>query len=279
MSFNATVFNVMIASPSDVPAERGIVREIVYEWNVEHADERSIVLLPVGWETHSAPDSSGPAQSIINRQVLENSDLLVGIFWTRIGTATEKFASGAVEEIETHIAAGKPAMLYFSEAPVAPSQINNEQYQALEKFRESCKPRSLYFPFDGPADFKSKYRRHINIRLKDAYFKVEKESNAKPNGTVQNPVDAISGDEKSILIEVSKDSNRCIKKFRISAGFFIETNRKQFVEKGDPRSAAKWSSVLESLIAKQYIIPIGHKGELFELTDKGYIITDLLNLE
>lgn len=279
MSFQATVFNVMIASPSDVPVEREIVREIVYEWNAEHADERGIVLLPVGWETHSAPDSSGPAQSVINRQVLENSDLLVGIFWTRIGTATEKFASGAVEELETHIAAGKPAMLYFSEAPVAPSQINNEQYQALEKFRESCKHRSLYFPFAGPDDFKSKFRRHLGIRLKDSYFKIEKEPKSNQNSFTQNPVDILSDDEKSMLIEVSRDSNRCINKVRISAGFFIETNRKQFVERGNPRSAAKWSSVLNNLVAKQYIIPLGHKGELFELTEKGYIISDLLTLE
>lgn len=33
MSYIATAFNVMIASPGDVASERAIVRDVVYEWN------------------------------------------------------------------------------------------------------------------------------------------------------------------------------------------------------------------------------------------------------
>ena len=55
MSYPAQVFNVMIASPSDVAAERGLVREIVHEWNAVHSFRRRIILQPVGWETHSSP--------------------------------------------------------------------------------------------------------------------------------------------------------------------------------------------------------------------------------
>ena len=52
MSYNATVYKVMIASPNDVNAERGIVREILGEWNAIHSEKTSVVLLKVGWETH-----------------------------------------------------------------------------------------------------------------------------------------------------------------------------------------------------------------------------------
>jgi hypothetical protein len=48
MSFEANVFNVMIASPGDVPEERQAVREVLYAWNAVHSDERKQVLLPVG---------------------------------------------------------------------------------------------------------------------------------------------------------------------------------------------------------------------------------------
>ncbi len=114
MSYSASTFNVMIASPGDVASERAIVRDVVYEWNAVNAASRKVVLLPVGWETHSSPEMGATAQTIINRQVLSKCDLLVGVFWTRIGTATEHHLSGTVEEIEGHISAGKPAMLYFS---------------------------------------------------------------------------------------------------------------------------------------------------------------------
>lgn len=33
MSFSATVLNVLIASPSDVPEEREAITESLYEWN------------------------------------------------------------------------------------------------------------------------------------------------------------------------------------------------------------------------------------------------------
>ena len=33
MSYQATVFKVMIASPGDVSAERKIIREMIAEWN------------------------------------------------------------------------------------------------------------------------------------------------------------------------------------------------------------------------------------------------------
>src|SRR3990170_3892303 len=103
MVYNAIVCKVMIASPSDVVSERNIVREVLYEWNTVNADTRKIVLLPVGWETDTSPTMGERPQSIINKQVLRNCDLLVGVFWTRIGTSTGEHVSGTVEEIEEHI--------------------------------------------------------------------------------------------------------------------------------------------------------------------------------
>jgi len=137
MSYDAKAFNVMIASPSDVPSERNIVREVVYEWNAVHSQLRRIVLLPVGWETHSSPEMGSRAQAILNEQILNKCDLLVGIFWTRIGTETGEYISGTVEEIEKHVASGKPAMLYFYGQPVEEGSVDKEQYSKLKEFRES----------------------------------------------------------------------------------------------------------------------------------------------
>jgi hypothetical protein len=40
MSYNATIFKVMIASPGDVSMERGIVRDVLAEWNAIHSEGR-----------------------------------------------------------------------------------------------------------------------------------------------------------------------------------------------------------------------------------------------
>ena len=50
MSYDAKVFNVMVASPGDVLAERAVFREVIHEWNAANSEVRKVVLLPVGWE-------------------------------------------------------------------------------------------------------------------------------------------------------------------------------------------------------------------------------------
>ena len=174
MSYNATVFKVMIASPGDVLSERNIIRELLADWNVVNADSKQVVLLPVGWETHSVPEMGDRPQAIINRQVLRGCDLLIGVFWTRIGTATGKFASGSVEEIEEHIRADRPVMLYFSNSPVPPDSMDPEQYQKLKAFRKSCRSRGLYESYADIGDFRAKLYRQLQLKInQDSYFRKE----------------------------------------------------------------------------------------------------------
>ena len=103
MSYKANVYNVMIASPSDVAKERAKVVEALAEWNRHNTAERKCVFLPLRWEEDSAARMGCPPQETLNRQLCERSDMLIAIFWTRLGTPTEGFASGTVEEIEYHL--------------------------------------------------------------------------------------------------------------------------------------------------------------------------------
>lgn len=50
MSYKANVYNVMIASPSDVAKERTKVVEALAEWNRHNTAERKCVFLPLRWE-------------------------------------------------------------------------------------------------------------------------------------------------------------------------------------------------------------------------------------
>ncbi|MDP4027978.1 MAG: hypothetical protein Q8P42_03295 [Gallionella sp.] len=69
MSYQATVFKVMIASPSDVAAERNVIREVITEWNNLNADARRTVLLSIGWET-VYPTAHATACTICEMQLL-----------------------------------------------------------------------------------------------------------------------------------------------------------------------------------------------------------------
>jgi hypothetical protein len=156
----------MIVSPSDVTQEREIVRDVLWDWNYIHSEARKIVLMPVGWETHAAPEMGDRPQAIINKQVLAGCDLLVAIFWTRIGSPTGVAVSGTVEEIQEHFNAGKPTMIYFSSTPVRPDSVDEKQYAALKEFKQWCQEKGLVvMTYDSPNDFREKFSRHLNLTI------------------------------------------------------------------------------------------------------------------
>jgi hypothetical protein len=102
----ATVLNVLIASPSDVSAERDAVESVIHEWNANHRAQTGITLHPVRWETHWYPAARDRTQGIINRQIVDSGHPLIGIFGNRLGTPTGEAQSGTIEEIERF---GRPA--------------------------------------------------------------------------------------------------------------------------------------------------------------------------
>lgn len=166
MSFPAQVFRILIASPSDVTEEREIAVRTIQEWNDLNAAERQLVLLPLRWETHSAPEYGKRPQEVINRQVVDHCDLLVGIFWTRVGSPTGVADSGTIEEIERVATEGKPVMLYFSQAKHDPDNLDLEQLTKLRDFKKKTFPKALVEKYSGVIEFKDKLAKQIEIQLR-----------------------------------------------------------------------------------------------------------------
>ena len=165
MTFDAKVFRILVASPADVGEERSVIPEVINDWNAVSAARLRSVLMPVKWETHSAPLLGDRPQAIINDQIVKDCDLLVGVFWTRIGTHTGVSVSGTAEEIEQFVSQGKPVMLYFSQAPVDPERIDPDQFVAMRGFREKMRLKGLTESYSGMPDFRQKFGRQLSINL------------------------------------------------------------------------------------------------------------------
>jgi hypothetical protein len=166
MSYSAKVFRILIASPSDVEVEREIAVKTIQEWNDLNSAERQVVLLPLRWETHAAPEFGRRPQQIINEQVVDHCDILVGIFWTRIGSPTGKAESGTLEEIERVAEQGKLVMLYFSQSKQQPDQLDLEQLAQLREFKSKTFPNALVENFSSQIDFRDKLSKHLEIQLR-----------------------------------------------------------------------------------------------------------------
>lgn len=276
MPFDALALPVMIASPGDVQKERDIVRSTIHAWNAANSIRQEVVLLPVGWETHSAPDLAGRPQEIINERLLKDCDLLVGIFWTKLGTPTGKSASGTVEEIEEHLKAGKPAMVYFSSTPVAPESLDSEQYGKLREFKDWCSEKGLYETFEDIADFERKFTNQMQIMLSSNPYLTEIFD--APGSVVAEPVTPdLSQEAKKLLIAAAASRDGFIMAIRMMGGLMIQAGSEKFV--GDAREQARWERGLQDLIRAGHVIPRGDRGESFQVTATGYELADRLSTE
>ena len=280
MSYNAVVCNVMIASPMDVQQERHLARETLWNWNYLHSERSQIVLMPVGWETHSAPAMDDRPQGIVNKQVVERCDLLIGVFWSRLGTPTGEADSGTVEEINEHRAKGKPTMLYFSSAPVRLESVDAEEYARLKAFKEQCAAEGLIATYDDAHEFAELLQRHLVRKVyEDEYFAVmrgETGAVASPEERVElSPQQNLSEEARRLLLEAVKDLRGSILKLRTLDGLTVQTNNTNFVtSRRDGRCEALWDGAVDELVDNDLIADVGYKGEVFRVTRTGYELAD-----
>jgi replicative DNA helicase len=155
------VYDVLIASPSDVRDEVKILVDTIYRWNNINSDKYSVFLNPVNWRTHSFPEMGGEPQKIINNQIVDKADILIGVFWSRIGTPTKDAESGTVEEINKFITNGKPALLYFSSKTIDPYAMDNAQFSKVKEIKDKYKSEGLIWEFSEIVEFKELIISHL----------------------------------------------------------------------------------------------------------------------
>ncbi len=160
MPRSSVVYEVLIASPSDVRIERDVLVEVIEDWNSTHSRDRGISLKALRWELDSVPGSGARPQEILNRQLVENADILIGVFWTRLGTPTGRAISGTVEEIDHFRSTGKPVLLYFSEADI-PHDHDTEQLRRLKEYRKTLEADTLYQTFRGVEELRRRVTRDL----------------------------------------------------------------------------------------------------------------------
>ncbi|WES95742.1 hypothetical protein P2W68_12825 [Chryseobacterium arthrosphaerae] len=178
MSYESIVYRILIASPSDVEEEREVAARIIQEWNDLNSFNKKIVLLPIRWETHTSPSYGLRPQEIINNQIVNECDLLIGFFWTKIGSPTGEDISGTIEEIKRVSSEGKPVMLYFSKRGKDPSLIEIEQLTKLNEFKKDIYKVALVENFNSIVDFRDKLSRHLEMKIRE--LQESNNKNTKP---------------------------------------------------------------------------------------------------
>lgn len=161
MAKNVTQYDLLISCPGDIQSEVEIIKQIVEDFNEKYSDTLGISLRVRHWKKSSYAQSGGKPQALLNEQFVEQCDAAVAVFWTRFGTPTDEYGSGAEEEIELMLKAEKQVFMYFSDKPIPPSKQDPAEYAKINAFRAKYKDRGLYFTYSSDDEFSKLFTAHL----------------------------------------------------------------------------------------------------------------------
>jgi hypothetical protein len=167
--------------------------------------DRKISLKDLRWENDSWPVLHSKAQDAINDQLLNDADCLIGIFKNIFGSPTNNYPCATAEEIDRHIAAKKPGMLFFCKSKIDRSEILKEDSDIakIEKLKERYKDTVFYVEYDGLGDFET--------RLKKSLYQIVQSSFASGIGRgTENGNEVVDPDTEfylNFILDFSKNIN------------------------------------------------------------------------
>lgn len=163
--FPATVLKVLIATPGDTGEEVDAIIKSIHSWNGRRAEAEGVILLPRHWKSDAVPlvDANG-AQSVIDSQLVDSADIVISVFDSRLGQATEDAVSGTAHEIERTTEAGKPVHVYFSDEPIS-RNADPKELARLNKFRKEMESKGLLGVYADPTDLGHQVREAIEHDL------------------------------------------------------------------------------------------------------------------
>lgn len=248
MSFPVTALSVKIASLGDAALELFIVREVIGDWNARHALARRQVLLPLYEEVMSE---------------VAPSDLLVAFFCVAEGISSQR-ARSSNAEIEKHLEAGAPALIYVSEARADLARIDDFPTKELSELKKRYDLRATVESYGDEKEFRAKFARQLEAAI-NAHFKPEVSPQPEPQAAP-----TLSAPAQTLLSEACEDFEAYIGRIKIGNTLKIQANGKQLVEAGKPEAEALWDAAFHELLTGGYIHDAGCNGQLFQISTKGF---------
>ncbi|MBC2137500.1 hypothetical protein HCA93_14490 [Listeria innocua] len=172
-------YNILLSFPSDVTQEIKIIETVFKRFN-NFANGMGIGIKSKHWSKDTYPAAGQRPQSSINEQIVDESDAIICIFWTRFGTPTGDFGSGTEEEMEHLLDSGKQVFLYFSHIGIDPRKIDSEQMKKIEAFEKKHREDTLYKSYDTIDEFETILTQDLNLyfldKMKPGQAKEQKKS-------------------------------------------------------------------------------------------------------
>lgn len=260
----------MIGCPSDITEEVNIAKRIILKWSCTNAETHQMVLLPLHWSDNSYPGVGQHPQKMLDRQLVDKSDMLVCIFGSKIGTATDTSDSGSIEEIEEHIKAGKHVMIFFKQQGDL-LHADLAQIKKLQDFRTRIQNKAMWCEYEDAGQFGELFSDKLTLFLNDNWINNHKETMNHEEPSIE---DKYSGFEKMVF---SKWANNPVDKqfmaLRTRAGLEVHFGYHHGYTFGPGEQQAEYEDFMERLCADG-LIKLSKKDKnginLYTITKQGY---------
>ncbi len=181
MAYASTTLHLLISAPQDITeGDRAIIERSVSRWNFNYGRQFQLTVLPIWWGEHASAEFGEHPQDVINRQLLDDADLALAIFWTRLGTGSERALSGTAEEIERMAEAGKTVSVLHC-ARAVPGNSNLEQQIALRDYLASIKTKALVMSYANEAELISRVDNLLSRQATQFMAKVSDSKTGSPD--------------------------------------------------------------------------------------------------
>jgi len=162
MTYSATAHRLLLSAPSDVAEQDvAVATQTVGRWNALYGTGFGAVVVPTNWDLHAAATYGDRPQAAINSQLVDNADILIAMFWHRLGSPTGEAESGTLEEIDRAHRLGAYVGILRCTRTVAPSEIDADQFGRLEAFYHEVGSRALLLEYNDDASL----ARHVDAIL------------------------------------------------------------------------------------------------------------------
>lgn len=208
-----TILRVVVASPSDVQAERDTLSSVADELNRTVARVHGLRLEVVRWETDAYPGFhvDGPQGLIDPILSIEDSDIFIGIFWKRFGTPTRGAQSGTEHEFQRAVEAwrehGSPhIMFYFSQKPHTPTSVEEtSQWGRVLDFQRRFPAEGLWWRYKDELEFERFVREHLTMFILDRAKEENREEEEAEDDGEEDDEEQVSLHDDDTTLEGGKN--------------------------------------------------------------------------
>ncbi len=148
MPYSTTAYQLLISAPGDLLEEDiRAAFDAVNRWNVLNGRPQGATVVPSHWSQHSAAEHGARPQESLNKQLVETADILLALFWHRLGSPTGDAESGTVEELEEASGNGAYVGVLKCTRAIPPADLDGGQVSRLYSFLDEIRPTSLIFDY------------------------------------------------------------------------------------------------------------------------------------